>query len=97
MIIGKMAQPEAQDVFYVFVPGADHKPDHCFPNFGSHEAENVQHLRRTVQVRVLDVIDGFKVLAVTTFSAWSARIVLSLSGINIKRKGSFIFPRMRPC
>jgi hypothetical protein len=78
-----MAHLEAQDVFYVFVPGADHKPDHCFPNFGSSEAENVRHLRRTVQVRVPDIIDGFKVLAVTTFSAWSARIVLTLSGMNI--------------
>jgi hypothetical protein len=45
-----MAQAGVQDVFFVFVQGADNA-EHCFPNMSRSQVDNVRTLRRAVQVR----------------------------------------------
>jgi hypothetical protein len=47
----KMAQAGVQDVFFVFVQGAD-DAEHCFPNLSRSQVDNVRTLRRAVQVRL---------------------------------------------
>lgn len=45
-----MAQPERQEVFFVFVPGLNGE-EHCLPCLGKPDVENVRKLRKSIGVR----------------------------------------------